>query len=51
MGSKPHSKGEAFSRVFRSLREMIVFRIKRSVAIRRNNIDIIIIKNIIYIKD
>lgn len=50
IGSNPHSKGEAFSRFFKSLRDIIVFRIKINEAIRRNILVIIIIKSIIYIK-
>lgn len=50
IGSNPHSNGEIFSRFFISLIDIIVFRIRRSRAIRKNILIKIIIKNIIYIK-
>lgn len=49
-GSNPHSKGEAFSRFFKSLRDNIVLIISRIRPMRKNILAIIIIKNIIYIK-
>lgn len=50
IGSNPHSKGEAFSRFFKSLRDKMTLRINKNRAIRKNKHEIIIINNIIYIK-
>lgn len=50
IGSNPHSKGDAFSRFLKSLRDIMVFKIRMDRPKKKNKLVIIIINSIIYIK-
>lgn len=50
IGSNPHSKGDAFSRFLKSLRDIMVFKIRMDSPKKKNKLVIIIINSIIYIK-